>query len=63
VVADLLEHVGAALDDAGDGERVRAGVAAVLERGPGAALQRRVHRGSGDLAAVVRAAVDVTHGG
>jgi carboxylate-amine ligase len=61
VVADLLAHVGAALDDAGDGARVRAGVAAVLARGTGAALQRRVHADTGDLAAVVRAAVDATH--
>jgi carboxylate-amine ligase len=36
------------------------GLAAVLRRGTGADLQRRVHRETGDLAAVVRAAVDLT---
>jgi carboxylate-amine ligase len=60
VVADLLEHVRPALVDAGDGERVSAGVADVLRRGTGADQQRRVHRESGDLTAVVRAAVEVT---
>ena len=34
----------------------------MLRRGTGADLQRRVHRETGDLAAVVRAAVDVTAG-
>jgi carboxylate-amine ligase len=38
------------------------GVATVLRRGTGADLQRRVHRETGDLAAVVRAAVDLTAG-
>ena len=34
----------------------------VLRRGTGADLQRRVHRETGDLAAVIRAAVDLTVG-
>ncbi|MGY1739716.1 MULTISPECIES: carboxylate-amine ligase [unclassified Blastococcus] len=60
VVAALLEHVRPALADTGDEERVAAGVAAVLDRGTGAARQRAVYRETGDLAAVVRAAVEVT---
>ncbi|MGY1745873.1 carboxylate-amine ligase [Blastococcus sp. SYSU D00695] len=63
VVSALLEHVRPALADAGDEERVAAGVATVLDRGTGAEQQRRVHRDSGDLAAVVRAAVEVTVAG
>ena len=63
VLGDLVEHVRSALADAGDDKRVPAGVAALLRRGTGADLQRRVHRESGgDLAAVVRAAVAVTAG-
>ncbi|MGY1733635.1 glutamate--cysteine ligase [Geodermatophilus sp. SYSU D01045] len=62
VVAALLEHVGPALEAAGDHERVAGGVAAVLERGTGADLQRRVHADTGDLTAVVRAAVQLTTG-
>jgi glutamate---cysteine ligase / carboxylate-amine ligase len=60
VVADLLDHVRPALADAGDEQRVTRGVAAILRRGTGADLQRRVHRERGDLAAVVRAAVAIT---
>ncbi|WP_409329930.1 carboxylate-amine ligase [Trujillonella humicola] len=60
VVAALLDHVRPALAEAGDEERVAAGVATVLSRGTGADQQRRVHRDSGDLTAVVRAAVEVT---
>jgi len=37
------------------------GTAAVLERGTGAELQRRVFAETGDLTAVVRAAVEATH--
>ena len=62
VVHALLEHVRTALADAGDEARVSAGVAEILRRGTGADLQRRVHRETGDLAAVVRAAVAVTAG-
>ncbi|MGY1623025.1 glutamate--cysteine ligase [Geodermatophilus sp. SYSU D00965] len=60
VVGALVDHVRPALTDAGDADRVEAGVAALLSRGTGADLQRRVHRETGDLAAVVRAAVEVT---
>ncbi|TYP89131.1 carboxylate-amine ligase [Blastococcus xanthinilyticus] len=62
VLADLLGHVGPALADAGDQARVTDGVHALLARGTGAELQRRVHRETGDLRAVVRAAVAVTAG-
>jgi carboxylate-amine ligase len=62
VVGALLEHVRPALADAGDEQRVTDGVAALLRRGTGADLQRRVHEQTGDLAAVVRAAVAVTAG-
>jgi carboxylate-amine ligase len=57
VVADLLDHVRPALADAGDEDRVSRGVEDILRRGTGADLQRRIHRETGDLAAVVRAAV------
>lgn len=60
VVADMVEHVRPALADAGDEVRVRDGLAALLRRGTGADLQRRVHRDTGDLTAVVRAAVEAT---
>ena len=63
VVGALLEHVRPALADAGDETRVSDGVAAILRRGTGAELQRRIHRETGgDLTAVVRAAVAVTAG-
>jgi carboxylate-amine ligase len=64
VVFALLEHVRPALADAGDEQRVADGVAAILRRGTGADLQRRIHaEHGGDLAAVVGAAVAVTAGG
>ncbi|MGY2066339.1 carboxylate-amine ligase [Blastococcus sp. SYSU DS0619] len=62
VLGDLLGHVRAALADAGDEAPIRDGLDALLSRGTGADLQRRVHRETGSLAAVVRAAVDVTAG-
>jgi carboxylate-amine ligase len=62
VLSTLLDHVRPALADAGDEERVADGVATLLERGTGADLQRRVHAETGDLSAVVRAAVAVTSG-
>ncbi|MGY1822866.1 carboxylate-amine ligase [Geodermatophilus sp. SYSU D00079] len=61
VLGALLDHVRPALVDAGDEQRVTDGVAALLERGTGADFQRRVHEQTGELAAVVRAAVEVTH--
>jgi carboxylate-amine ligase len=62
VVAALVDHVRPALAEADDEQRVTAGLAELLRRGNGAVFQRAVHAGSGDLAAVVRAAVRVTHG-
>ena len=62
VLAALLDHVRPALTDAGDEQRVAEGLQALLRRGTGADLQRRVYRETGDLAAVVRAAVTVTAG-
>ena len=62
VVGALLDHVRPALADAGDEQRVTDGLGRLLRRGTGADLQRRVHRETGDLAAVVRAAVAVTAG-
>ncbi|MDP5183330.1 glutamate--cysteine ligase [Blastococcus sp. BMG 814] len=62
VLADLLDHVRPALAEAGDERLVGDGVAALLARGTGADLQRQVHRETGDLAAVVRAAVEATTG-
>jgi glutamate---cysteine ligase / carboxylate-amine ligase len=61
VVTALLEHVRPALAATGDEQRVADGVAAVLDRGTGADLQRRVFAATGDLTAVVRAAVEATH--
>ncbi|WP_299950894.1 glutamate--cysteine ligase [uncultured Modestobacter sp.] len=62
VVRALVEHVRPALADAGDLERVTAGLAELARRGSGATLQRAVAGETGDLAAVVRAAVAATHG-
>jgi carboxylate-amine ligase len=62
VVAALVAHVRGALSDSGDLELVERGVADVLSRGTGADLQRQVFQETGDLAAVVRAAVGRTHG-
>lgn len=62
VLTDLVEHIRPALTEAGDLERVTDGVAELLRRGTGADLQRRVLRETGDLSAVVRAAVAVTAG-
>jgi carboxylate-amine ligase len=62
VLAALVEHVRPALAETGDQQRVDDGVAALLRRGTGAQLQRRVLRETGDPRAVVRAAVAVTNG-
>jgi carboxylate-amine ligase len=62
VLGALLEHVRPSLADGGDEQRVTDGLALLLRRGTGADLQRRVHRETGDLSAVVRAAVAVTAG-
>ena len=62
VLHALVDHVRPALADAGDEKRVDAGIATLLRRGTGADLQRRVHEETGDLTAVVRAAVAATAG-
>jgi carboxylate-amine ligase len=63
VLAALVEHVRPALARHGDEQRVTDGVAELLRRGTGADLQRDVFGATGDLAAVVRAAVAATHEG
>jgi carboxylate-amine ligase len=60
VVQAMLDHVTPALADAGDLQTVADLAARLLSRGNGAALQRRVHEETGDLAEVVRAAVSHT---
>jgi carboxylate-amine ligase len=62
-VGALVEHVRPALIESGDRELVERGVAEVFRRGTGAVLQRAVFAETGDLTAVVRAAVAATHGG
>lgn len=56
-LAALVEHTAAALSASGDAERVRTGVAAILERGTGADWQRARFAERGRAADVVRAAV------
>ncbi|MFD3680815.1 glutamate--cysteine ligase [Streptomyces sp. NPDC058613] len=52
-VEALYAHVREALADHGDDERVREGIARLMERGNGARVQRELLRTEGDLAAVV----------
>jgi glutamate---cysteine ligase / carboxylate-amine ligase len=52
-VNELLDHVGRALDERDDGERVRAVVHRTLAEGNGATRQRRVAEEAGDLRSVV----------
>ncbi|WP_405813304.1 MULTISPECIES: glutamate--cysteine ligase [unclassified Streptomyces] len=59
-VLALCGHVREALADHGDQERVSAGVAALLERGNGARVQRALWEEHGDLAAVVLRCADIT---
>jgi len=63
VLHALVAHVREALSDSGDVDLVERGVAEVLRRGTGSRRQREVFEQTGDLAAVVRAAVTATHGG
>jgi glutamate---cysteine ligase / carboxylate-amine ligase len=57
VVDALLAHIGPALDAAGDGDRVRAGLDRIRERGTGAEVQRRAARDGGPAAAVDAVAI------
>jgi carboxylate-amine ligase len=61
VVAALVEHVRTAVTESGDLQLIEQGVAEVFRRGTGADLQHRVFAETGDLSAVVRAAVAATH--
>ena len=61
VLSALLAHVRPALAEAGDEQRVGQGIRRLLARGSGADQQRRDHERTGDLAAVVRSAVALTH--
>jgi glutamate---cysteine ligase / carboxylate-amine ligase len=54
VVADLIDHVKPALNEAGDAESVEAMCAAVRTTGSGAARQRRIFAKNRDLQSVVR---------
>jgi glutamate---cysteine ligase / carboxylate-amine ligase len=60
VIDALLEHLSPALADTGDLAPATESLGRLLGRGNGAALQRRVHAETGDLAEVVRAAVSAT---
>ncbi len=62
VLTALADHVRPAATDAGDDRCIDEGLATLLRRGTGADLQRRVHRETGDPAAVVREAVAITAG-
>lgn len=57
VLADLLDHVGDALADAGDHDHVSRGVARLLEEGTGARRQRALLEDAGDEDALSRAVV------
>ena len=60
VVGLLLEHISDALADAGDADTVTDLLAAVLQRGNGAAFQRSAYRRSGRLPEVVSSAAAAT---
>ncbi|MFJ8936765.1 glutamate--cysteine ligase [Streptomyces sp. NPDC102365] len=57
VVRALLEHVGPALDDSGDTDRVHKAAAELLREGNGARVQREVLERSGSLGDVVKECV------
>ncbi|WP_369149137.1 glutamate--cysteine ligase [Streptomyces sp. R44] len=59
-VEALYRHVRQALEDHGDDERVREGIAHLLERGNGARTQRRLHADGHDLASVVTRCAEMT---
>jgi carboxylate-amine ligase len=60
VIGALLEYVTPALADTGDLDAATDMLGRLLSRGNGAALQRRVHAETGDLAEVTRTAVAAT---
>jgi carboxylate-amine ligase len=62
VVRALLDHVGPALAELGDRDKAAELIDGLLSRGNGADLQRRAYQETGDLAAVVRDAVNRTLG-
>lgn len=61
-VQALLKHIRPVLAGSGDEQRVTSAVARILSSGTGARHQRDVMSRTGDLAAVVRDAVERTHG-
>lgn len=60
VVAELLDHVAAGLEEHGDTDEVRYGVEAILRRGNGATRQRAVRARRGDPRDVVSDALGAT---
>jgi carboxylate-amine ligase len=60
VIRALLDHVAPVLAEHGELDSVKDLLAAVLDRGTGAATQRRIYRQSGQLADVVTRAVKAT---
>jgi carboxylate-amine ligase len=60
VVASLVAHVAAALDDSGDRLFVDTALARLLARGTGSTAQRTLFTRSSDLTSVVLAAADLT---
>lgn len=63
VIDDLVEHIRPALKDSGDETWVTDAVERVFARGTGSQRQRAALEGDGDLGAVVRDAIEATHGG
>ncbi|MFD3326903.1 glutamate--cysteine ligase [Streptomyces sp. NPDC058701] len=61
-VGALYAHVREALADHGDDERVREGIAGLLERGNGARVQRGLLRTEGSLGAVATRCAEITAG-
>ncbi|MGW7431591.1 glutamate--cysteine ligase 2 [Streptomyces sp. NPDC054861] len=59
-VKALYRYVEPALDDLGDADRVRQGIAELLARGNGARVQRELLRTEGDLAATVARCARIT---
>jgi carboxylate-amine ligase len=62
VVAELLDTLRPVLAEQGEAEQVEDVVTAILRRGSGARRQRAAYRSLGGIPAVVRMAIDTTHG-